>query len=69
MAQTSSVNRAGKTLALDIRVVFMLQKITLTEQRMQGSFPNRLLEGIVVFPGESPLMSLRDEIGKSRAGC
>jgi hypothetical protein len=31
--------------------------------------PAHLLEGIAVFPAESPLVQLRDEIGKNRAGA
>src|SRR6516165_8032845 len=44
MAHNSSVRRSGKTVMRDIRVGFMLDKITLTDQRIQDYFPNRLLE-------------------------
>src|SRR6516162_9522790 len=44
MAHCSSVSRAGKAVVRNIRVGFMLQKVTWTDQRMQDYFPNRLLE-------------------------
>jgi hypothetical protein len=42
MAHCSSVSRAGNAVAFDIRVVLMPDKVTLTDQRIQGYFSNML---------------------------
>src|SRR3954469_8977402 len=40
-AHSASVIRAGNSVAVDIRVLLMPPKVTLTDQRIQGYFPNR----------------------------
>jgi hypothetical protein len=37
------VSRVGNAVAFDIRVLFMPDRLTLTNQRIQGDFPDRLL--------------------------
>jgi hypothetical protein len=39
-AHSASVSRAGNSVAVDIRVVLMPPKVHLTDQHIQGYFPN-----------------------------
>ena len=52
IAHCSSVSRVGNAEAFDIRVVFMPNKLTLTHQRIQGYFPDMLLEWSDFWEGQ-----------------